>query len=135
MINDISKHSKQQKIAQIIGNTVASLFHHCSVTVSSLSHHCSITVFGSRSCISIRSITTLPRHCKRIKIFGGRDGGLWEWPDSSCHSLVGSFKIEIFFSGALLVVSFEIQLASWPFLKASLLYVRLLSTDLVPVIV
>jgi hypothetical protein len=29
--------------------------------------------------------------------FGGRDGGLWEWPDLSCHSLVGSFKIEFFF--------------------------------------
>jgi hypothetical protein len=36
MINDISKPSKQQKIAQIIGITVASLFHHCLITVSSL---------------------------------------------------------------------------------------------------
>jgi hypothetical protein len=32
------------------------------------------------------------------RLFRGRDGGLWEWPDSSCHSLVGGFKIEFFFS-------------------------------------
>jgi hypothetical protein len=31
------------------------------------------------------------------RLFGGRDGGLWEWSDLSCHSLVGSFKIEFFF--------------------------------------
>jgi hypothetical protein len=35
--------------------------------------------------------------CPEPRLFGGRDGGLWEWPDSSCHSLVGSFKIEFFF--------------------------------------
>jgi hypothetical protein len=31
------------------------------------------------------------------RLFRGRDGGLWEWSDLSCHSLVGSFKIEFFF--------------------------------------
>jgi hypothetical protein len=36
MINDISKHSKQQKKAQIKGITVPSLFHHCLITVPSL---------------------------------------------------------------------------------------------------
>jgi hypothetical protein len=35
--------------------------------------------------------------CPEPRLFGGRDSGLWEWPDSSCHSLVGSFKIEFFF--------------------------------------
>jgi hypothetical protein len=36
MINDVSKPSKQQKIAQIKGITVPSLFHHCLITVPSL---------------------------------------------------------------------------------------------------
>jgi hypothetical protein len=36
--------------------------------------------------------------CPEPCLFGGRDGGgLWECSDSSCHSLVGSFKIEFFF--------------------------------------
>jgi hypothetical protein len=31
--------------------------------------------------------------CPEPLFFGGRDGGLWEWPDLSCHSLVGSFFV------------------------------------------
>jgi hypothetical protein len=43
------------------------------------------------------------KYCKWLldpnytRLFGGRDDGLWEWPDLSYHSLVGSFKIEFFF--------------------------------------
>jgi hypothetical protein len=46
----------------------ASRLHHCSITVSSLSHQCLIIVFGSRSCFTTRSITTLSRHGKRKRI-------------------------------------------------------------------
>jgi hypothetical protein len=34
--------------------------------------------------------------CPEPRLFGGRDGGLWEWSDLSCHSLVGSLKVEFF---------------------------------------
>jgi hypothetical protein len=45
--------------------------------------------------------------CPEPRLFGGRDGGLWEWPDSSCHSLVGSFKIEFFFFSFAFQIAFQ----------------------------
>jgi hypothetical protein len=56
-------------------------------------------LFPTGFCPDIGSHTVHPAsaRCPEPCLFGGRDGGLWEWPDSSCHSLVGSFKIEFFF--------------------------------------
>jgi hypothetical protein len=56
-------------------------------------------LFPTGFCRDIGSHTVHPAsaRCPEPRLFGGRDGGLWEWPDSSCHSLVGSFKIEFFF--------------------------------------
>jgi hypothetical protein len=57
-------------------------------------------LFPTGCCPDIGSHTVHPAsaRCPEPCLFGGRDGGLWEWPDSSCHSLVGSFKIEFIFS-------------------------------------
>jgi hypothetical protein len=51
-------------------------------------------------CPDIGSQTVHPAsaQCPEPRLFGGQDGGLWEWSDLSCHSLVGSFKIAFFFS-------------------------------------
>jgi hypothetical protein len=56
-------------------------------------------LFPTGFCSDIGSLTVHPAsaRCPEPCLFGGRDGGLWEWHDSSCHSLVGSFKIEFFF--------------------------------------
>jgi hypothetical protein len=56
-------------------------------------------LFPTGFCPDIGSHTVHPAsaRCPEPRLFGGRDGGLWEWPDLSCHSLVGSFKIEFFF--------------------------------------
>jgi hypothetical protein len=56
-------------------------------------------LFPTGFCPDIGSHTVHPAlaRCPEPRPFGGRDGGLWEWSDLSCHSLVGSFKIEFFF--------------------------------------
>jgi hypothetical protein len=63
-------------------------------------------LFPTGFCPDIGSHTVHPAlaWCPEPCLFGGRDGGLWEWPESSCHSLVGNFKIEFFFSHALWAV-------------------------------
>jgi hypothetical protein len=43
--------------------------------------------------------------CPEPCLFRGQDGGLWEWSDLSCHSLVGSFKADFFFLHLTLLVT------------------------------
>jgi hypothetical protein len=43
--------------------------------------------------------------CPEPRLFGGRDSGLWEWSDFSCHSLVGSFKKEFFLLSEIQLLS------------------------------
>jgi hypothetical protein len=50
--------------------------------------------------IGRHTVHTASAQCPEPRLFGGRDGGLWEWSDLPCHSLVGSFKIELFFFSA-----------------------------------
>jgi hypothetical protein len=47
------------------------------------------------------------QHMDWSLVFGGWDGGLWEWADMSCHSLVGSFKIKFLFLFVWLLQSME----------------------------
>jgi hypothetical protein len=47
--------------------------------------------------IGSHTVQPASARCPEPRLFGGWDGGLWEWPGSSCHSLVGSFKIEFVF--------------------------------------
>jgi hypothetical protein len=56
-------------------------------------------LFPTGFCPDIGSHTVHPAlaRCTEPRLFGGRNGGLWEWPDLSYHSLVGSLKIEFFF--------------------------------------
>jgi hypothetical protein len=65
-------------------------------------------LFPTGFCPDIGSYTVHPAsaQCPEPRLFGSRDDGLWEWPDSSCHSLVGSFEIE-FFSSYCLKSSFK----------------------------
>jgi hypothetical protein len=71
-------------------------------------------LFPTGFCPDIESHTVHPASawCPEPRLFGGRDGGLWEWPDSSCHSLVGSFNIE-FFSSELPKLNCWIELPNW----------------------
>jgi hypothetical protein len=59
---------------------------------SDTSHRCQdfFSLHGFRLTLEDRQCTQ-PRPCAQNL------GGLWEWPDLSCHSLIGSLKIELYF--------------------------------------
>jgi hypothetical protein len=58
------------------------------------------TLFPTGFCPDIGSHTVHPAlaWCPEPCLFGGRDGGLWEFSDLSCHSFIGSSKLDFFFS-------------------------------------